>query len=111
MTVFLDAQSELPALNLPQVPAHQVEEDHGFSSIHFVGCRSRPVSQASSLGTAELLPSLHDPHKPPDPVDLLSVGIAELLEAGHQFIRRFSRMLNIFLNLVEESIQFCVDFK
>jgi hypothetical protein len=60
---------------------------------------------------AVLFACLHHPHKATDPIDLLSVRGAEFPEARQQLFRGFTFGLELLLDLLEESIQFGIDFK
>jgi hypothetical protein len=87
LAVFLRAQRELVALDLFEVPAQQVVEHHILGSLYLAGCGPSSVRKPRSLAPAILLPGFHYAHEPANPIDLLTVRLAELLEPGDQVFR------------------------
>jgi hypothetical protein len=111
LAVLLDAKGKLPAFDLFQLPAHQVEKHHRLGSVHLGRCRASPFTESRRLRATMLFACLHHPHKATDSVDLLSVCSAKLPEARQQFFGGFSFGLDLLLDLLEESIQFGIDLK
>jgi hypothetical protein len=80
LSVLLGAQCKLQPLNLLEIAAHQVEQNHGFCAIHLAGRGTSPIGKSCDLAPAKLFASFHQPYKAADPVHFLAMGCTELLE-------------------------------
>jgi hypothetical protein len=110
LAILLDAESKRPPLELSQLAAHQIEEDHRLGPIYLVRRRASSLTEARRVGPAILFASFHYADEPPDPVDLLPVGIAKLTEAEQQLFGRLSFRFDLLLDLLEKVVQLSIDF-
>jgi hypothetical protein len=55
--------------------------------------------------------SFHDANKPADAIDLLTVGIAKLLETLDALRARCTGLLKFILNPLEQAIKFLIDLE
>jgi hypothetical protein len=67
--------------------------------------------QSGCLAPAVLNSGIHHANEAPDPVCLFTVRLAEPLKTIHQFRRGLTATLDLFLDFVEERVEFAVDFE
>jgi hypothetical protein len=104
-------QSKFMTLDLLEVVAGKIVENHGLGPLDLV---LRPFSTNSvscRLLLAVLGARLHDPEKSADPIDLYIYRLTEQLKPLHRFGAGLPLLFDLILNLVEQRIEFAVKLK